>query len=463
MLVPLARHPSMTTARDQCRRAASLPLVVLSGLSFAVGAAALAETALAQAAPQPSAPTAAAPPRVAPAQPATLPPVTVRTAPVKAAPAKPPTTVAKAGPADSGAAAPAGEAKSLSASGQAIAVLVNDEPITGYEIQQRQRMMGLSANIQAQASDAFKRMLQNPSTNERLKAILNETINANKGKTKEQIIAIFEERKKEFAQSLQKQAVESARASVLPGLKKAALDELIDEKLKMQEAKRLNLLASEDEANNLVKGIAERNKMTEAQFAQHMKSMGADVGTMRSRFRATLSWNQVIRRRFGHQIAITERDVDRMVAANPGGGDDAVELEIQRITLPVPAKLDQKAMAQKIQEADALRLKFAGCKSGQSLAATVKDAKFEPLGNRKAAAIPEPTRSLLLNAKDGEMLPPSVGQGGVELWAVCSRTVVTADAEKRTAAQEELRQKEFEVLAKRHLKDLRQDAHIEYR
>ncbi len=109
----------------------------------------------------------------------------------------------------SGAAPSAAEKKALSASGQSIAVLVNDEPITGYEIQQRQRMMGLSANIQSQATENFKRMLQNPATSEKLKGILNDTINANKGKTKEQVIAIFEERKKQYALSLQKQAVKT--------------------------------------------------------------------------------------------------------------------------------------------------------------------------------------------------------------------------------------------------------------
>jgi peptidyl-prolyl cis-trans isomerase SurA len=70
---------------------------------------------------------------------------------------------------------------------------------------------------------------------------------------------------------------------------------------------------------------------------------------------------------------------------------------------------------------------------------------------------------MLLSAKDGEMLPASVGQGGVELWAVCSRTVVKADEAKREAVQGDLRQKEFEILAKKHLKDLRQDASIEWR
>jgi peptidyl-prolyl cis-trans isomerase SurA len=61
------------------------------------------------------------------------------------------------------------------------------------------------------------------------------------------------------------------------------------------------------------------------------------------------------------------------------------------------------------------------------------------------------------------MLPPSVGQAGIEIWAVCGRKVLKADDQKREMAQGELRQKEFEILAKKHLKDLRQDAAIEFR
>jgi peptidyl-prolyl cis-trans isomerase SurA len=46
---------------------------------------------------------------------------------------------------------------------------------------------------------------------------------------------------------------------------------------------------------------------------------------------------------------------------------------------------------------------------------------------------------------------------------VCGRDAVKTDEDKRTQAEGELKQKEFEVMAKRYLKDLREDAHIEYR
>lgn len=367
-------------------------------------------------------------------------------------------------PAKKAAAKGAVSASPVSRSDQAIIALVNDEPITGYEVEQRQRILALSSNIGERAQANFKALLSQPGTNERLKGILNEVIQANRTKTKEQIIAIFEERKKAYAMSLQKQAVDSARSSVLPTLRKGALEELIEERLKMQEAKRLSVIAADDDVERIIKGIAERNKQTPEQFAQNLKNMGADITSMKARFKATLSWNDVIRRKFGHMVAISERDVDRYVATSGGtASGDQVELQVQRILLPIPGKLDQKAMAGHLAQAEAVRGKFSGCKSTPTAAASVNGAKFEDLGVRKPDAFQEPTRSLLLAAKDGEMLPATVGKGGVELWVVCSRTVLKADEAKRTEAQDQLRQKELEMLAKRHLKDLRQDASIEFR
>ncbi len=346
-----------------------------------------------------------------------------------------------------------------SPSGQSIVALVNDEPVTAYEIQQRAIMLG-GSNINAQAQQNFQAMIKSPKTTERLKAILAETIKANEGKSKDEIIAIFEKRKREFALGMQKQAVDSARSSALPGVKKAALEELIDEKLKLQEAKRTSVVIGDDEVGRSITNIAERNKITEAQLSAQL---GGTLDLMKNRIRSSLSWNEVIRRQFGAQIAITSKDVDKFVASSTASGEEQVELQLQRIRLAMPVKLDQTGVAQRLQEAENIRAKFKDCKTAGSIAAGVPGAKFEDLGKRRPSAFTEPTRTLLLNAKDGEMLPPSVGEGGIELYAVCGRDVLKAEDQKRTLAEGELKQKEFELLSKRRLKDLRQDAHIEYR
>lgn len=383
------------------------------------------------------------------------------TKPAKSAPSKATGDRAKSAAIDPGGEGAPGKVRG---SGQSIVALVNDEPITAYEVSQRQRLMGMgNANIGQRAQANFQALIKSPATSERLKAILNETVKANPNKSRDEIIAIFERRKQEFAKSLQQRAIESARQSVMPGLRKEALDELIDERLKLQEAKRLNVVVGDDELDRIMRSIAEKNKMTEAEFAAHLKKMGADANIMRERFRANMSWQEVVRRRFGHQIAVTERDIDRFVERAPGSGGESVELQVQRITLPIPEKLDQKLLAKRLAEGEALVRSGSGCAGMAAQAASIAGARFENLGTRAAGTIAEPTRSLLLNARDGEMLPPSVAPGGVEIWAVCGRKSVAADLERRQNAQAELRQKEFEVLARKHLKDLRQDAAIEFR
>jgi peptidyl-prolyl cis-trans isomerase SurA len=410
--------------------------------------------------------------------PQSLPGLVVTVPPAAPAPAPAPPPPAPKQPAKAsdksgkGPAKPEEKAKSKSAalnpegagrggSTQSIIVLVNDDPITGYEVEQRSRLMAMGANVGERAQENFKRLIQQDSTNQRLREILQETIQSNPGKSREQILAIFEERKKQFAQSLQKQAIESAKASLLPTYRKTALEELIEERLKLQEAKRLNISIEDAQVDDIIKGIAERNKMTPDQFAQHLKTMGVDIEAMKARFRATLAWTSVVRRRFSAQVSVNQRELDRMVSSATEG-EDEVELTLHRITLPIPGKIDQKVMAKRLDEADRIWRSFKGCSSSAALAKN-QDVKFENLGVRKPSSISEPTRSLLLNAKDGEMVPPNMSAQGIELYAVCSRKVVKAEEKKRDQVAQELQQKEFEVLARRHLRDLRQDAHIEYR
>jgi peptidyl-prolyl cis-trans isomerase SurA len=353
--------------------------------------------------------------------------------------------------------------KSSGSSSQvSILALVNDEPVTAYEVEQRARLNALSHNIGPKAQAAFQSIIKQDSTTKQLKAILQRTIQENQGKTREQIIAIFERRKADFAKSLQRQALDNARAGVLPKLRKDALDEIIDEKLKLQEAKRTNSLADDKAVDNVINSIAQRNKMTSEQFATHLKGQGVAISSMRQRFKTTLSWNEVVRRKFGRQVEISQRDVDQFVAKAPGA-EDGVELQLQRITFGGGQKLGQKELAASLATAERLRAQFRGCASAPKLVKDAPGARLDNLGERRPDTIPEPTRSLLLNAKAGEMLPATVGPSGVELWMMCGRKVVKGSEQVAEKAKDELRQREFELLARRHLQDLRQDATIDRR
>jgi len=348
--------------------------------------------------------------------------------------------------------------------GQGIVLLVNDQPITGYEIEQRATLMaagsGGGQDMRARADARWKQIVQDPKTNERFQAFLREK----QPKSKDEAVAL----QKQFVSGLQSNMIEQLRREARVGniakFRTAAREELIDERLKVQEGKRLTIVVTDQEVDRAFKEMSTRNKITEAQFVEQLKSQGIDPATIKARTRAALVWRDVIRRRFGHQININDRDIERFVEQSADAtAAPAVEMQLHRITLAVPGRIDQAALARRLSEAEQLRKRFRGCRNTQELVKGLPDARFESLANQAASAVSEPTRSLLLNAKDGEMVPPTLASTGVELYAVCGRKTVKVDEEKRLKAQQELTLREFDVVSRRHIRDLRAEALIEKR
>jgi peptidyl-prolyl cis-trans isomerase SurA len=347
---------------------------------------------------------------------------------------------------------------------QGIIALVNDEPITAYAVEQRARFLALNANIGEQAKENFQRLVKSESTNAQFRALQEQVLREHRGKSREEILAIFQEKQKQLGMELQKQAVDSARAVMLPRLRKEAKEELIDERLKIQAAKKLGIEVTDADLNTILKSLAERNKMTNEQFAQHMKGMGVDVTTLSERFRAQKAWRDLIAKRYAAQVSVTQRDVDRMISSSAiESGDDTTELQLQKITLALPSQIDQAALIKRYSEAEVLRRKFRNCTTMADLAKSVSEARFTDMKFVKPAAIPEPTRTMLLGAKEGDMLPPATTVSGVEVYALCGRRAVAGNEAARTKALQELQSKELDVLARRHMRNLRQEADIEHR
>ena len=342
-----------------------------------------------------------------------------------------------------------------------IAVLVNDDPITQYEIDQRASMLAGGAELGKRAQANFTNLIKQKATNDRLRAILKETIEANQGRSREQILKIFEQRKQAYARDLQRQAISSAKRSVLPTMRRRATEELIDERLKLQAAKRANLLISDGQVDDVMHGIAKRNNMSMTAFKQQLKAQGTDIHSMRNRLRANMSWMRLVNAKFGRFVDVSQKTIDESVAETQGAS--SVSLHLHRLTFQLPEKIDQRIIAQRMLEADQVRAQFTGCNASSRLARSARSVVFQDLGYKIATTVAEPTRSLLINLRDGEMAPPVTTEDGVALYAVCGRRSGSDSFEARAAAEREIRQKGTQLYARKYLSDLRRDAHIEYR
>lgn len=334
-------------------------------------------------------------------------------------------------------------------------VFVNGEPISKHQVELRAKMALLSS---PELQKRMQARIKSPKINDEFKAFATKRLAANPPQTKEELEARIKPIREEFLESLQQQV----RAGFTPVARESALEELIQEKLKMQAATTENVVVGEEEVDQAFQGIAERNKMTAKEFADYIGSKGGDASVMRERLRANLSWRNVLRRRLVREVSISERDIDRMIATAPDTGDD-VDLQLRRIVLPLPAKLAKNTIASRYQDAELLRAKFENCANISKLSADPVSAKIEDLGVRKASSLVEPTRSILLDAQEGSITSPILGEGVIEMYAVCGRQIVSADKEKRSAAEQQLRQDTLQRLESRELKNLRDVAVIEQR
>lgn len=88
------------------------------------------------------------------------------------------------------------------------------------------------------------------------------------------------------------------------------LRSLIDERLQLQEAKRLNITATEEEVANTIRNIEKDNNMPPGGLRETLARAGLDMTSLEQQLKARIAWVKVVRRNLRHQIDIGEEEID---------------------------------------------------------------------------------------------------------------------------------------------------------
>ena len=248
-----------------------------------------------------------------------------------------------------------------------------------------------------------------------------------------------------------------------PELKKKATDQLIDERLQVQQGRKLSVSVDEDDVTQIVEDMAKKNNLDVDGLATALGKAGVNIKTLKDRIRSQLVWQNVVRQKFRREIQIGDADVDKALSdageqASTGPAETA--LQLRQVRYELPAGADQKTIAERLAAAESVRGKFGSC---ADLAKGVEGARVKTLVDQQPASLVQPARLLVMNAKMGQMTPPTLTASAVEMYAVCGKRSVKGDDKTREETQRKLMNEEMGIRAERLLRDLRQDAFIEYR
>ena len=243
------------------------------------------------------------------------------------------------------------------------------------------------------------------------------------------------------------------------------LDELIDERLKLQVAKRFKLEITDSDVDEAFKNIATRGGNTPEKFAQALGAQGISVEAVKTRIRADMGWSQIIRGKFQSNFQIRERDILETLHSTRKQDQPAVgyEYTLRPILLIVPRGSSEEAVAARKREAEGLRTRFQGCDEGIRLARGLRDVAVRDMIIRTSSELTAQLREILDNTAEGRLTAPEQTQQGIEVYALCRKREIASELPGKREVREKILQERFVEQGKRYLKELRSGAMIEYR
>lgn len=198
-----------------------------------------------------------------------------------------------------------------------------------------------------------------------------------------------------------------------PGdLNTLAREQLIDDRLKMQELRRAGLRLTDEKLREEMTGFASRANMSLDQFLGLLAQGGVAEETFRDFVRVGVSWRDYAREKFRPQLQVRPADVNRALGQ---GSNVQMQILLSEIIIPAPPQLANRAMAEARRIA-ALRSQSAFSAAARQVSALPSRDNGGRLGWVPISNFPAQLRPVLLALGQNEVTAPIQIDGAIALF-----------------------------------------------
>jgi peptidyl-prolyl cis-trans isomerase SurA len=262
--------------------------------------------------------------------------------------------------------------------------------------------------------------------------------------------------------------------------RKKALQSLIDEVIKLAEAKRLHMDAADAEITKQVTRVAGGLKTTPEELLKKLAAEGIEPETFRRYIAAQTGFNRIIAAKYRSDMTVKPEDIDRKFAdiqkkvdtrmaeiKNDPRMKGAIVYTIMEINLPVEEGDAQLFQARAVDAMQVVK-QFNGCKNAKAAASGVFNVKFGKTIEADASKLPKPMKDALDKAGIGRAIGPMRAKNGIQLLAFCGTRKVVPQLPKfemptRQQVENALVNEKFDGFEEAYLKDARSKIYVEYR
>lgn len=248
-------------------------------------------------------------------------------------------------------------------------------------------------------------------------------------------------------------------------LRKETLNELIDEILKVQEAKRVKVSIGAADIDDTLKGMASRSGDTVAGWEAKLKKAGISMSSLRQRIESNLAWNRIIAGRYNINTNIESALVDQRLKAiksDPARQPRTIYM-LQEIRLPVEGGGDEQLLYARFVEAQQIVQRYKGCSSAKEATRGVFNVQVRPPVPVQPESLPPQMKAALDSLGQNKLLGPSRSQEGIQLIGYCGKQSIAPPEVSREQIENMLINERVGLYTERYVRELRRGSFIDYK
>lgn len=238
----------------------------------------------------------------------------------------------------------------------------------------------------------------------------------------------------------------------------AAREELIDEAIKMQEARRLGINVSSSQVDAAYANIAQNMRVSSSNLNQILQQNGVNAQSLRNRLQAAIGWQNIVQSVLSQRVQVSELELD-LRAAQEVKETTSFDYILKEVIFVIP-KGSGVSASRRTAEANQYRSRFKGCDTAVDVVLNFNDAAVMDIGRRHATQLPDAVGRELASMTVGQITKPRTTEAGVSMYAICEK----ASARDLTFLKDDLRQEvgteQLVSQADQYLKELRSKATI---
>ncbi|MCL5423141.1 MAG: peptidylprolyl isomerase [Nitrospirae bacterium] len=238
------------------------------------------------------------------------------------------------------------------------------------------------------------------------------------------------------------------------------LEGMIDKKLQLQAAKRLDIDAGKEEISDAIEGIKKKYSMDDKEFQESLKKEGFSFDEYKKRLAEHIILSKVVGQQVRSKVVVTDEEVKQYMAKNAD-----TEYRVRQIFFRKPEKdADRSAVEARAQEV------FQKVKGGEDFAATALKYSEDPTG-RVGGDLGFIKKELLGKEFLDVISQMSVGDVGRPFWTARGLHIIKLEEkvdarnmdEFKESVKKKLFEKKFDEEYRNWIRGLREKAFVEVR